>query len=292
MRPTQTVWAPVSSLEEAYRACLFQAQHHGENFPTASRLFPKNHRLSVAAIYAFARTADDFADEPGLTKDQRLEKLADWRHRLHAGPPRDGHPVFWALDHTRNRLSLPLDPLDRLISAFERDVRQSRHETFQDLLDYCSCSANPVGELVLRVWGAWNPQRGAWSDSLCTGLQLVNFWQDITLDAKKDRIYIPRRITRDAGLQEDLILNGPATEASSRLVLTLLSQTEPFFEQARPLPGNVPHPLSLWLSAVWWGGYRVAQKIRRQSGDVWSQRPRLSRGDWVRLVPRILWGVR
>lgn len=266
----------------AYAHCRRLAKSHYENFPVASRWIPAELRDPVAAVYAFARTADDFADEPGPSDEQRRTLLADWRRRLHAPSP-EGHPVFTALADARARYDLPVDPFDRLITAFERDVAVRRHPTFDDLLFYCRHSANPVGELVLRLHRAWTPERGRWSDALCTALQLANFWQDVAVDARKDRIYFPLEDLRAAGVTEDNVLRGPATPALRGLLEKQVRRTWDFFQAGRPLLADAPPGLRRELRLVWLGGTAILQKIEARRFDTWSVRPALSPWDWLRL---------
>jgi squalene synthase HpnC len=277
---------------EAYAFCRRLAETHYENFPVASRWIPADLRGPVAAVYAFARTADDFADEPGPEAPERLARLADWRRRLERCAVDDeGHPVFVALADTVRRFDLPLDPFHRLITAFERDVTVHRHPTFDHLLDYCRHSADPVGELVLRLHRVWTPERGKWSDAICTALQLANFWQDVTVDARKDRIYAPLEDLAAAGVSEGEYLKGPATPALRGLMSRQVERTAGLFNQGRPLLSDVPAGLRKELRLVWLGGREILNKIQKRDYDVWSVRPALSKWDWLRLGGRWLMGA-
>lgn len=278
------------SLEEAYGHCRALARAHYENFPVASFWIPRPLRGPVAAVYAFARTADDFADEPGRTPEERLACLADWRRRLRSLDP-EGHPVFTALADTRRAFGLPLDPFEKLLTAFERDVTVHRHAAFADLLDYCDHSANPVGELVLRLHGQWTPERGRWSDAICTALQLANFWQDTSIDAEKGRLYYPLEDVKARGLTPEEVGRGPATPALRALVRQQRERTQALFDAGRPLLRDVPAGLSRELRFVWLGGTDILRKIAAQGDDVWSRRPSLSGWDWARLAARFLRGA-
>jgi phytoene synthase len=279
------------SLGGAYAACLALARSHYENFPTASWLLPRELRAPVAAVYAFARTADDFADEalPGGSPE-RLRLLADWRGRLHraAAGTHENHPVFWALHDVISRFDLPLDPFDRLITAFERDVTVRRFPTFERLLDYCHHSADPVGELVLRLFRVWTPERGRRSDAICTALQLANFWQDVTVDAAKDRIYAPLEDLKTMEVSERDYQEGPFTESHRELMAHQVDRTWTLFREGRPLCNEGPWRLRLWLRAVWLGGTSILEKVEARRWDVWSGRPAPSKGDWLRMAPRWL----
>ncbi len=276
----------VVSLSQSYDHCFRFCRAHYENFPVASRGISRELRGPVAAVYAFARTADDFADEPGLERVERLERLADWRRRLHASDA-EGHPVFTALADVLARYDLPLDPFDRLITAFERDVTIFRHPTFEDVLFYCRHSANPVGEIVLRLHRAWTPERGRRSDAICTALQLANFWQDVTVDAAKDRIYIPQEDLKAFGAGEDELLRGPVSPKLAALMARQVGRTREFFDQGRPLLDDVPAGLRRELRLAWLGGTEILRKIENRGYDVWSARPWLSKWDWLRLGLRL-----
>lgn len=282
--------AVVPDLSSSYAACLSLSRSHYENFPVASFLIPRDLKGPVAAVYAFARTADDFADEPGLPPAERLRRLADWRRRLAdaARGRHEGHPVFWAMSDIMDRFELPAKPFERLLSAFEQDVTVGRYPTFEKVLDYCRRSANPVGELVLRLFRSWTPERGARSDAVCTALQLANFWQDVAVDAKKDRIYAPLEDLRTMGLSEKDYLAGPATEVHREFMAFEVDRTWRLFREGRPLIDDVSGILRWWLRAVWLGGTRILEKIESRRWDVWSARPSLSARDGAVLLPRLL----
>ncbi len=277
------------SLAESYASCLALSRSHYENFPVASRFIPAGLRGPIAAVYAFARLADDFADEGALEPSERLNRLADWRERLRAcSTDHRRHPVFWALADTIARFGLPLDPFERLITAFEMDVTKNRHKSFDDLLYYCRHSANPVGELVLRIFGEWTEERGRWSDDICTALQLANFWQDVTVDAKKDRIYIPQQDMDMFDVTEEQVMYGPVTPALRELMAAQSDRTWALFLSGRPLCDDVSPRLRKELRLVWLGGTHILEKIDAAQWNVWSSRPRIKVFDWARLMKRWL----
>ena len=185
-------------LRRAYGACTELARAHYENFPVASLLLPRRMRPAIAAVYAFARRADDFADEPGYTQPERLRLLDDWQRRLDAaaaGTVSAGTAndlIFVAVADAIREHDLPVSLFSDLLSAFRQDVTTSRYERWVDVLDYCSRSANPVGRLVLRVAGYRDDALDRSSDALCTALQLTNFWQDFARDWQNGRLYVPR----------------------------------------------------------------------------------------------------
>ena len=313
---------PAQPVRAAYAACRRLARRHYENFPVVSYLVPRPQRDALAAIYAFARSADDFADEPGQSR--RLESLAEWRQRLYAcyaGNPGAAHDdrdvcqavspstpraradaVFIALGHAARRFQLSQVNLENLLCAFELDVRTNRHKDFASLLDYCHYSANPVGRLVLELFGHREPERVALSDAICTALQLTNFWQDVGADLKRDRVYLPLEdLARFDLTVEDLEAwvtlpssgNGrdarPGTgpgERWQKLMAFEVARTRQLFEQGRPLPEKVGPELRRQLRLTWLGGTAILDKIESARYDVFRHRPKLGRRDFLRLYLR------
>ena len=275
-----------SETEAAYAHCMNVARRHYENFPVASLLVPKKKRRHVAAIYAFARQADDFADEASY-EGRREELLADWRRKLDsaaAGVATD--PVFIALSSTIATERLPVGLLHDLISAFEQDIHVSRYETFIDLLAYCRLSANPVGRLILHLFGHTADRLLIQSDAICTALQLANFWQDVAIDQAKGRCYIP---------QEDLIrfrcspldLAGGRMEGGFPEVMRFeVNRTREMFLEGSGLPREVGGRLGFELRLVLLGGMRILERIERSRYDVFRHRPALGAPDWIVLLMR------
>src|SRR5207249_5680439 len=209
-------------LARAYAACEALAQSHYENFPVASRLLPAPMRPHVAAVYAFARVADDIADEGTAPADDRLAQLDAWLRRLHAavaieaseGAPHEHDDlILVALAHSIRTLDLPIALFDDLVSAFGQDTMTSRYASWADVFDYCRRSANPVGRLVLRIAGYRDAALDDLSDAVCTALQLTNFWQDLAIDWRKGRLYVPRELIRAAGADERDLAAGVMTPA-------------------------------------------------------------------------------
>jgi hydroxysqualene synthase len=267
----------MTELGEAYAACEALAKAHYENFPVASKLMPPHLRPHVAAIYAFARTADDFADEPGRTDDERLRLLDEWRHKLRAR--NDQSKEFVALHDTIDRFKLPLSLFEDLLDAFVQDVTTTRYSTWAEVLDYCRRSANPVGRLVLRLSGYANDDLDRASDAVCTALQLTNFWQDLAIDWQRGRLYVPeetwRRHNADpTALQTNRMTPGwtAALEECSRRTRTL------FFEGRRVCDG-VSGRLRYELRATWLGGTRILDRLDRSRYDVFNARPTLGTAD-------------
>lgn len=281
-----------AALASAYAACERDARAHYENFPVASRLLPKAMRPHVAAVYAFARAADDFADEGARPAGERHALLDGWLGRLHdaasgrqAGPPpRPGEPanareIFVALGASMRAHALPVALFEDLVSAFRQDIETVRYASWSDLLDYCRRSANPVGRLVLRIAGSRDAALDAASDAVCTALQLTNFWQDLRLDFARGRIYLPAAERAAHGaLDEDL--HGPRlSEAWRRALASATGRTRALFASGRPVCDAVRGRLRHELRATWLGGMRILDRLERSGFDpVWT-RPALGIAD-------------
>ncbi len=275
----------------AYRFCQDLARRHYENFPVASRLIKRALRRHVAALYAFARIADDFSDEAEY-EGVRRERLLDWRRQLaEIGSKPPSHPVFLALGATLRDLDLPKQPFDDLLSAFLQDTEKSRYATFAEVLDYCRRSANPVGRIVLMIHGLRDEERFRYSDAICTALQLANFWQDVSVDLKKDRVYIPDEDFRAHGYSEADLRMGVCNERFRNLMKFEVSRARSLFDQGRPLLKTLPWPLSFEIRLTWLGGMQVLKLIRRRDFDTIRTRPVLTKSDWIPLAARALVGA-
>ncbi len=276
------------NLTEAYAHCESLARSHYENFPVASRLIPRDKRPFLWSIYAFARSADDFADEGNLPPEERLRLLDGWEKSLERCVHGDAdHPVFLALGDTIKRTGIPPQLLSDLLTAFRMDVTRPRYETFQDLLGYCRYSANPVGRLVLHVHDNADPRAATLSDSVCTALQLTNFWQDVAVDWKKGRMYIPLEDCRRFGYHESDIASGRPDQAFRDLLRYQVVRTRQLFEDGRPLLTEADPKLRPELRLVWHGGVSILDKIEGQGYDVLSRRPALSLLDKLRILLRV-----
>jgi phytoene synthase len=272
-------------IRAAYAECRRLARRHYENFPVASRLVPRDKRDALAAIYAFARYADDLADEPGV--EGRLEKIAAWRELLReCFSGQVHHPVFLALHDSVRRFHLSFENFENLLRAFESDVRVHRHQDFSSLLAYCTCSANPVGRLVLELFGHRELELFALSDCICTALQLTNFWQDVALDLERDRIYLPLEDLQRFNYTLDDLRAGCVDERWHELLKLEIARTRQLFDQGKALPERVARELRLQLRLTWLGGMTVLRKIESVGYDVFRRRPSLSKLDFVRLYCR------
>jgi phytoene synthase len=274
-----------TELRAAYAECRRLARRHYENFPTASYLVPRDKRDALAAVYAFARYADDVADEPGV--ENRLAKLADWRAKLAACyTGKIDHPVFLALRDSAERFHLSRENFENLLRAFESDVVVNRHPDFASLLAYCTCSANPVGRLVLELFGHHEPSLFELSDNICTALQLTNFWQDVAIDLSRDRVYVPQDDMARFNYALDDMRGGRADRRWQKLLAFEIERTRELFERGRRLPEEVQSRLRTQLRLTWLGGNEILRKIELVSYDIFHHRPSLRIWDFVRLYWR------
>jgi len=268
------------TLDDAYRSCMQLARSHYENFPVASHLMPRRLRPHVAAVYAFARHADDFADEGDLDGAERRTKLEEWRAQLRRAVAGEAeHPVFMALGDTIRRFDIPGQLFHDLLDAFVQDTEKESYADFDEVLEYCRRSANPVGRIVLALFGRLNQETGPPSDALCTGLQLVNFWQDISVDRRKSRVYIPEEDLVRHGVAVRNVLEGEDSHRMRTVIAAQVERTHLFFRDALPLFPLVPLRLRLELSAIWRGGMRILEKIEKQGYTTVYSRPSLSMTD-------------
>jgi squalene synthase HpnC len=282
-------------LASAYAACEALARSHYENFPVASRLLPSAMRPHVAALYAFARIADDIADEGSDSPQVRQARLNAWQHRLHDAAeerqPARHHSasrddlVFIALGHSIRSLELPVSLLDDLLSAFGQDTTVSRYLSWADVLDYCRRSANPIGRLVLRIAGHTDAALDRSSDALCTALQLTNFWQDFGRDWRAGRLYVPHDVQDACGASESDLGADRLTPAWARALEVSARVTRAKFDEGRAVCDGVSGRLRFELRMTWLGGLRILDRVERMRFDLLRQRPTLGARD----VAPILW---
>ncbi len=295
---------PTVTYEEAARYTQELAKSHYENFSVVSWFLPQDLREDFRNVYAFCRCADDLGDETGST-ERSLELLAWWQRELdlcYQGKPR--HPVYVALQRTIQKYDIPQKPFADLIDAFIQDQRVTRYDTFPQVLDYCTRSADPVGRLVLYLCGYRDEQRQRLSDNTCTALQLANFWQDVRRDVlERDRVYIPRDIAQKHGLDIDNIvdaikrheatLNAGAPDASilaplenayKATIKDLVNQTWPLFEAGRPLLPLIRKDVRVDIELFSMGGERILKLIEDQKYNTLVTRPKLSKGAKIMLM--------
>ncbi|MFY9611427.1 MAG: squalene synthase HpnC [Blastocatellia bacterium] len=278
------------SLESAYEYCARLARSHYENFPVGSMLAPPRLRRHFYSIYAFARTADDFADEAydeDHSEQERLGLLEEWREMLRAAfAGRATHPVFIALSETIRQFELPQSLFEDLLTAFAQDVIVRRYQSFDQLLDYCRQSANPVGRLILLLFGHRDHQLHSWSDDICTALQLANHWQDVRVDLEKDRIYVPAEDLARFEVGEDDLQSLCAGESFQRLMKFEVERARELFARGKPLCTSVGGRLGLELRAVWLGGVLILDRIEQNGYDVFTRRPVITTGDKLKVLVR------
>ena len=267
---------------------------HYENFPVASWLCPPRLRPAIAAIYRFARCADDIADEGEAAPAQRLADLAALRADLRAiasGLPHSGRwgQIFDSLRPILQQFALPSALLEQLLAAFEQDVRYSasalRYQEDAELLDYCTRSANPVGRLLLHLYGVKDAPSLAQSDQICSALQLINFWQDLSLDVRRNRWYPSVQAMEQHAVQETDLLSEQPSSAAARMVATYVEQARRMMRQGAPLALRIPGRAGWELRLVVQGGLRILDKIERIEHQSWRQRVRLNALD----APLLLW---
>lgn len=272
------------SIEEANNFTKKIALGHYENFPVGSLLIPQEKRQHFYNIYAFSRISDDIADEPGnISKEYRIESLEKLKNMI--GEKTNANPIFSALADTMDELDLPKKPFEMLIDAFIMDVNFKQPESFDDLLYYCKHSANPVGELVLRLFDLYNEDTREYSDAVCTGLQLANFWQDLSVDLNNNRCYIPKEIlTKYELLLNDLHYNNLDIKLSS-CIFEIFDYTEEFFKIGKNLINRLkPYRLKLEIKATIYGGERILYKTRKLGRNIFNTRPELTKIDMINIM--------
>ena len=280
----------VAALDAAFAECERIAREHYENFSLGSRLLPRALRRHIAAIYAFARTADDLADEEPDSA-RALAALDEWERGLracYAGAPT--HPIFVALAETVRQFHIPIDPFLRLLTAFRMDAEFRGFERFDDLLHYCAHSANPVGHLVLSLFESADAERCARADDICTALQLTNFWQDLGVDLAKGRIYLPREDMARFGYGADELAGHAVTPAFRELMRFECERTRALFERGLPLAEMLPRQQGREVRLFAWGGMAILDRLEQVGYDAFTARPTLSRWAKAGLVVRALVG--
>ena len=261
---------------------------HYENFPVASWLLPPALRPPVEAIYAFARNADDFADEGDRPDAERLALLDGYARnleRIERGE-RPGDPVFSRLHDAIVARDLPIGLFHDLLDAFRQDVVKKRYATFDELMDYCRRSADPVGRLLLALFRKDDPANLRDSDAICSSLQLINHWQDIAVDWGKGRVYLPQEDLRHFGVDESQIAEGRVDGRWQDLLRFQCQRARAMMRSGSPLGTRLPGRIGLEIRAISAGGLRILDKIEAVHGDVFHRRPVLKGGDWVRILWR------
>ena len=283
-------WSRISASRPPTASCCGFAP------PAASRLrvgesstpVPTALREAVAAIYAFARSADDIADEGDLPAAERRHRLAAYAAQLEAiaaGAMPDA-PMFARLAQAIRRHDLPLQPFRDLLDAFSQDTMKNRYADFGELRDYCRRSADPIGRLLLRLYRKESPEQLAQADAICTGLQLINHWQDVAIDWSRDRVYLPQDSLRRFGVDEAQIAAGRCDERWRALLAFETQRARSFMCDGRNLGRSLPGRIGLELRLIVAGGLRILEKIERAGYDVFRRRPTLRAYDWPLLLLR------
>lgn len=288
------LWGPSAaftppSLAEAQAYSRRLATTHYENFPVVTWLLPRKLHQHFYNVYAFCRWADDLGDEIG-DQQESLRLLAWWRDELAAcyrGQPR--HPVFIALRPTVEQFRIPAAPFEDLISAFEQDQQIVDYDTFDQLRDYCRRSADPVGRIVLHLCESYNDRNVAWSDSICTGLQLANMWQDVARDLSIGRIYLPREDRSRFGYTDDDLRSRTTNQPFLDLMRFEVDRAAALLQAGLPLADVVPGRLRFDIELFAQGGLAILREIERIGYRVWDQRPVLGKLSFARLLGRCLW---
>ena len=276
----------ILTLSEAYRYCQDVAAEHYENFPVASRLLPRRFRQPITVIYAFARTADDFADEGDRSPAERLKLLDDYEARLQrliAGMP-GSEPVFIALADVIKRYALPIGLFQDLLSAFSQDVTKQRYENFDEVMDYCRRSANPVGRLLLYLYNQAETENLSLSDQICTALQLINFLQDLSQDFDEhNRIYLPQDEMRKYQVSETELRDRVNNTAMQARIEVQIKRARALLLAGAPLGNKLPGRIGLELRMIIQGGMRILRKLEEHGGNVFL-RPRLKKSDYLAML--------
>jgi squalene synthase HpnC len=276
-------------VEASRRFCLNLVKNHYENFPVMISLFRREVREALAAVYAFARTADDFVDEPQF-EPLREALLDQWEAQLgECFRGRSVHPVFIALEEAVRMFSLEPQPFRDLLSAFRQDCRQNRYQTFGEVLDYCRRSANPVGRIVLKILGIDHRELWAWSDDICTALQLTNFLQDLSVDLGRNRLYLPVEDLEVLKIRTGSLLSGRPDDACGELIRMEANRARELFRHGRPLLERTGFPERLYFTAVWLGGRTILRMVRDLGAGVLLRRPCFRAGSavllWLKVGP-------
>jgi squalene synthase HpnC len=282
----------MASAESILENSMALTKSHYENFPVASILLPKQLREPIALIYQFARQADDFADEGDFTQEERLKKLNAFQDDLdlYVAYIKPANPFFSALGDMVKAHQLPFQPFYDLLTAFKQDVIKTRYETIDEVMDYCACSANPIGLLLLHLYQAATPQNIAYSNQICTALQLINFIQDVGIDFNKNegkqRIYLTQEELSAFGISETMIADyvqgiKPIDPIWSQLIGMNLHRAKALLYAGSPLGSILKGRIGFEMRMIIAGGERIIAKLAKVDGDVFNKRPVLTKRDWI-----------
>lgn len=271
------------SVQQSFEFCEGIAKSHYENFPIGW-FIPKLARRYVYAVYAFARTADDFSDET-LYEGERIQRLDEFERLLdEAVQGRAEQPLFIAVAETLQKTGIPHKLLKNLLTAFRLDVTKKRYRDYGELESYCIYSANPIGRIVLNLFGFADPKLLILSDRICTGIQLVNHWQDIAIDLSRDRVYLPEEDLRKFGYSYEDLRQRKINDPFRSLMRFEIARTRSLFYEGKPLLECLNRRLRWQISLMWLGPMAILQKIEERDYDIFHARPTLSKKDKARLL--------
>ena len=261
---------------------------HYENFPVGSIFMPARLRAPIRAIYAFARSADDFADEGNDAPDVRLAKLAAYHAHLHALERGEAveHPLFKTLAPHIRQFNLPYALFHDLLSAFEQDCTKTRYAHFGEVMDYCKRSANPIGRLLLKLYGDEDAKHQAWSDGICSALQLINFLQDVAVDWKKNRIYLPQDEMAKFGISERQIAEGRSDALWQQFMKGQIERARRMLQAGAPLGRALHGRIGFEMRLIILGGERILMQLHESRGNMFQHRPKLGWKDWLNMFWR------
>ncbi len=285
--------------DKAYKYCLAIAQNHYENFPVASYLLNKKLRFPISAVYAFARTADDFADEGNVSRQKRLQSLDEYiselqqiEHSLknysaqskNSFCHHSNNNIFVALADVIHHFQIPIGLFYDLIKAFKQDVITTRYQTFDEILDYCRLSANPVGQILLYLNNSATKKNLDDSDAICTGLQLINFYQDIAQDIdENDRLYLPLEEMARYQVSVDDIKQHINNQQTQDLIKFQLQRSKALYESGKPLCSNLTGRFAIEIRMIFSGGRLILDKLEQNTSSIYL-RPRLNRSDKLQIL--------
>jgi len=273
------------NIEIAYKASLELAKSHYENFPVVSFLIPKNQRKHIAIIYWFARTADDLADEGEASEEERIIKLNEFYKRvidIAAGVYKNNYDA--ALGETIKTNNLSSENLTNLLTAFKQDITKKRYKNFDEVLFYCKNSANPVGRLILELNKIQNEEAKKYSDQICTALQLTNFIQDIEVDYKKGRIYLPEEEMEKYGVEEKVFRLKENSDNLRELLKLSVVRIEQMFSEGRNLIPYLNGRIKFEIKWTILGGEKILEKVKKANYKIFGSRPTLSKLDYLNLL--------
>ncbi len=273
---------------QAIQASQKLAKKHYENFPVASFFLPKSLREPIALIYAFARQADDFADEGDLEPEERLKLLNEFEAELNLirSNQTPNSTLFIALQAIIRQHNLDLSPFYDLLDAFKQDVVKTRYENFGEVMHYCRRSANPIGRLLLALYGQATERNIGMADAICSALQLINFLQDIAIDAQKNRVYLPQDELKKYHVPESQIMNSDSSGAWSFMMEFQINRARKLLQSGAPLGLTLSGRAGFEMRMMIAGGERILKKLHQARGDIFNQRPTLSKLDWLYMMYR------